>query len=327
MSKMQAVEIQGSGDSATLALCERPMPEIKPHEVLIKTAYAGLNRADIFQRQGSYAPPDGASDIPGLEVSGTIEAVGADVTSWSIGDEVCALLSGGGYAQYVTVPAIHCLPIPSNLGLKEAAGLPECVVTVWMTLMDDARLQPNESVLIHGGSSGIGTTAIQFAIAYGCQNIFNTAGSTEKCSACSDLGAQAINYREQDFVEVVKSAGGVDVVLDMVGGEYINRNLKVLKTDGRLISIAFLQGAKMDVSAGGLLMKRLSWKGSALRARSDEQKGEYISQIRQTVWPWVESGQISPLIDSVFPMDQAMQAQERMEKSLHIGKILLQIHA
>lgn len=317
---MQVLEIA----NGRLVPVTRSMPQPGAGQVLIRTAYSGLNRADIFQRQGSYAPPPGAPDVPGLEVSGHIAAMGENVCDWQEGEPVCALLSGGGYSEYVLAQADHCLPLPAGLSLREAAALPECAATVWMALLADARLQPGEVALLHGGASGIGTTGIQMLRAYGCA-VFVTVGSAEKAARCASLGATPILYRQQDFVAAVKDAGGVDAVLDIVGGEYIERSLQCLKPGGRLVSIAFLQGHKVSLSAGRLLMKRLHWMGATLRARNDEQKAAYIAALRETVWPWIEAGRLRPVIDSIYPLGEAEAAQEKMEKYLHCGKILLQV--
>lgn len=330
-AQMQAVFIQDG--HCVLRECAAPAP--KQGEVLIKIAYAGLNRADLFQKEGTYPPPQGAPNIPGLEVSGHIVALGDGVSDWAVGDCVCALLAGGGYAEYVAVPAAHCLPIPqfspspqpSPRGegdLLLAAALPECVTTIWMALFEDARIKPSERVLIHGGASGIGTTGIQMMRAHGCE-VWTTVGSPEKADLCASLGATPILYKELDFAEIIREAGSVDVVLDMVGGEYIERSLKCLRTGGRLVSLAFLQGNKVELSAGRLLLKRLHWMGATLRARSDEEKAQYLCAIRQTVWPWIAQDHLKPVIDSVFPLEEVEKAQDRMEKYLHCGKILLQI--
>lgn len=300
-------------------------PTPKPDEVLIQTAYSGVNRADLFQVEGSYPPPEGLPNIPGLEISGIIVAVGGDVTQWSVGDEVCALLGGCGYSDYVCVDASLCLPIPKTLSLKDAAALPECAATIWLALFDEANIQKVENVLVHGGSSGVGITAIQMLRAFGCE-VWVTAGTDEKCATCEKLGAKAINYKAQDFVSIIKENGGVDVVLDMVGGDYINRNLKCLKKHGRMVSIAMLNGAKADINAGGLLLKNLHWSGVTLRSQSLERKTEIIQQLQKTVWPWVENGQFTPVIDCTFPLTDASLAHDHMQKSLHIGKILLEVN-
>lgn len=302
-----------------LVLTELPTPVPAAGEVLIRVHYAGVNRADIFQREGSYKA---VNPILGLEVSGTIEELGEGVQGFALGDAVCALLSGGGYGEYVAAQAQHCLPIPHPLTLQQAAALPEAAATIWMALMDEASLQPHEKVLLHGGASGVGTLGIQMLRAYGCE-VFTTAGTPEKLAKCAALGANAIAYREQDFVEVVKEAGGVDVVLDMVGGEYIDRSLQCLNVGGRLVSIAFLQGSNVQISAGRLLMKRLRWMGATLLARPDAQKAQYVAALRETVGPWIAAGKVIPVIDSVFDLQDAAAAHEKMQKSLHCGKILL----
>ncbi len=318
---MRAVIIQNH----QLIMEERPVPVPQENELLIEVHYAGLNRADLFQMQGSYAPPpDAPQDIPGLEVSGIVAEAGDNVTRYQKGDEVCALLSGGGYAEYVTCKAPHALPVPKPLSLKQVAGLPECVTTVWMALFDEAKLAPSQTVLVHGGASGIGTTAIQMVKAYGCE-IIVTAGSKEKCALCESLSAKAIHYKEQDFVAEVKNMGGVDVILDMVGGKYMQRNLTCLRPGGRLVSIAFLNGPKAELSMGGLLLKNLRWSGVTLRGRSAEQKAAYLQDIEYTVWPWITDGTLSPVIDSVFSFKEVEKALKRMEECLHLGKILLQL--
>ncbi len=324
------------GLSPDLQPVTRLTPAPGAQEVLIRMAYAGLNRADIFQRQGSYAPSEGVTDVPGLEVSGEIAATGEAVTRWRVGDRVCALLPGGGYAEYALAHADHCLPIPAFSpqpdtfpGAKAvpelalAAALPECVTTVWMALFATARLQAGETVLVHGGASGIGTTAIQMIRAAGAV-VFATAGSDDKTALCQRLGATGINYETQDFVTHVKAEGGVDVVLDIVAGDYVAKNVKVLKPRGRLISLACLKGGQADVPVGSILLKQLSWHGLTLRNRTDAEKAYYIRQIEDTVWPWAAQGAVRPVIDSVWPLEQAAQAQEKMEKCLHCGKILLQ---
>jgi NADPH2:quinone reductase len=320
MTQMQALFI----DNAQLIMrqCTQPVPAAD--EVLIKVAYAGLNRADIFQRQWNYPAPNAQYNVAGLEVSGQIAAMGADAQGWALGDEVCALLDGGGYAEYAIAKAAHCLPIPENLSLEQAAALPECVATIWMALMDEAQVQPAERVLIHGGASGIGTTGIQMLRAHGCE-VFCTVGSADKAALCEQLGAKAILYKEQDFSAIVKAAGGADVILDMVGGDYIDRGLRCLNVGGRLVSIAFLKGADIELNAARLLLKRQRWIGTTLRARSDSQKADYIAHIRKTVWPWVELGALAPVIDSVFAFSDATHAQEKMQKYLHCGKILLKV--
>ncbi len=322
---MQAVEITKPGGPEVLALTERPMPEPAHDQVVIKVAYAGVNRPDALQRAGLYNPPPGASDLPGLEAAGEITAIGAGVTHLSVGDQVCALLPGGGYAEYVATPAAHCLPVPDGLTLKQAACLPETFYTVWSNVFMRGGLQAGERFLVHGGSSGIGTTAIQLAKAKGAR-VFTTAGSDEKCAACVDLGAeQAINYREADFFETMKAEGGADLILDMVGGPYIQRNLQALADDGRLVQIAFLQGPKMELNLVQLMTRRLTMTGSTLRPQSDLAKARIADQLREHVWPLLNAGKIAPVMDQEFALADAAAAHTRMESSAHIGKIVLKV--
>lgn len=322
---MRAVEITKPGGPEVLQLTERPVPEPGPGQVVIKVAWAGVNRPDALQRAGLYAPPPSASDLPGLEAAGEIVALGSGVTDVVVGDLVCALLPGGGYAEYVATPAAHCLPVPEGMGLKEAACLPETHFTVWSNVFTRGGLQAGERFLVHGGSSGIGTTAIQLATAFGAR-VFATAGSAEKCAACVALGAEgAINYREEDFVEVIRAQGGADLILDMVGGEYIPRNLKVLADDGRLVQIAFLNGPKVAVNFAPLMMRRLTVTGSTLRPQSDLAKARIAQDLRAAVWPLLAMKRIAPVMDQVFPLDKAHEAHARMEKSDHIGKIVLEV--
>jgi putative PIG3 family NAD(P)H quinone oxidoreductase len=294
--------------------------------VLIEVAAAGVNRPDILQRQGAYPPPPGASDIPGLEIAGTVVALGQGVSDWALGDEVLALVTGGGYAAYCTAPAPQCLAIPSTLEMDEAAALPETFFTVWSNVFERAALKPGETLLIHGGSSGIGTAAIQIAHALG-STVIVTAGSDDKCGACEVLGADhAINYRDQDFVEAVKKitdGRGVDVILDMVGGDYVQRNLKILAADGRLVNIAFLNGSKVEVDLMTLMLKRLTITGSTLRARSVEFKAAIAAQLKAKIWPLIEAGKITPFIHATFTLEEAAEAHALMESSEHIGKIVL----
>lgn len=319
---MSCIEIS----NGKLVPASRPLPRPATGEVLIQVAAAGVNRPDVLQRQGAYPPPPGASDIPGLEIAGTIVALGDGVTSWSIGDEVMALVTGGGYAGYCTAPAPQCLPVPSTLEMDEAAAVPETFFTVYSNVFQRAGLQPGETLLVHGGSSGIGTTAIQMAHALG-STVIATAGNDGKCGACQVLGADhTINYREEDFVEVVKEltdGRGVDVILDMVGGEYVQRNLKALAVDGRLVNIAFLQGSKVEVDLMALMLKRLTMSGSTLRARSVDFKAAIAVELKDKIWPLIEAVEISPFIHATFPLEQAQQAHELMESSEHIGKIVL----
>jgi NADPH2:quinone reductase len=322
---MHCIEIREPGEPDVLVDAERPVPVPGDGQVLIQVAAAGVNRPDVIQRLGQYPPPDGASDLPGLEVSGTIVATGIDAGSWRPGDEVCALLGGGGYAEYAVADAGCCLAKPQAVSLENAAALPETVFTVWHNVFERGALKPKERLLVHGGSSGIGTTAIQMAKAHGAEVII-TAGTEEKCAACRDLGADlAINYKSEDFVEIVRglSPKGVDVILDMVGGDYIAGNLKCLRPDGRLVFIAFLQGAKTTVDFMPLMLKRLTVTGSTLRSRSLNDKAAIASAVGQTVWPWVEQGVLKPKIDRILPLSGAAEAHRIMESSSHIGKILL----
>jgi len=322
---MKAVEILQSGGPEVLAVADVAMPEPCHGQVRIKVAYAGVNRPDVLQRAGLYNPPKGASPLPGLEAAGTISAVGAGVTDWAVGDQVCALLPGGGYAQEVVTSAAHCLPVPVGLTLKQAACLPETFFTVWSNVFMRGRLSAGERFLVHGGSSGIGTTAIQLASAFGAR-VFATAGSEEKCAACSALGAErAVNYREADFVDVMKAEGGANLILDMVGGEYLPRNVSALANDGRLVQIAFLQGAKVELNFTHVMMKRLTITGSTLRPQSDLAKAEIARQLSQNVWPLLEAGRVVPVIDSEFSLEDASAAHARMETSTHIGKIVLKV--
>jgi len=326
MITMNAIEITAPGGPEVLQSCTRPRPVPNADQVIIQVAYAGVNRPDALQRAGLYNPPAGASDLPGLEASGTVVEVGENVADLVVGDRVCALLPGGGYAEYVATPAAHCLPIPTGLSMKQAACLPETFFTVWSNVFMRGGLQAGECILIHGGSSGIGTTAIQLANAFGGR-VFVTAGSDEKCQACTDLGAErAINYREEDFVDAMRAVGGADVILDMVGGPYIPRNLKALADDGRLVQIAFLQGPKTEVNFAQLMTRRLTFTGSTLRPQSDLAKAKIAQQLRDVVWPLLSQGKIAPVMDSTFKMTEAAAAHSRMESSAHIGKIVLAVH-
>jgi NADPH2:quinone reductase len=322
---MRAVEISAPGGPDVLQLVDRPRPEPDHGQVVIQVAWAGVNRPDALQRAGLYNPPPTASDLPGLEASGIIAAIGTGVTGWAVGDPVCALLPGGGYAEYVATPAAHCLPVPEGMGLKEAACLPETYFTVWSNVFTRGGLKGGERFLIHGGSSGIGTTAIQLANHFGAR-VFVTAGSDAKCQACVDLGAEvAINYRDADFVEVMKAEGGADLILDMVGGSYIQRNLTALADDGRLVQIAFLQGPKVELNLVQLMTRRLTMTGSTLRPQSDLAKARIAQDLREAVWPLLAAGRIGPVMDSEFPLDQATAAHARMESSGHIGKIVIEV--
>ena len=322
---MRAIEISSHGGPSVLKATTRRRPEPAHGHVVIEVAFAGVNRPDALQRAGLYNPPRGASDLPGLEASGTIAAIGSGVSEWTIGDSVCALLPGGGYAEFVSTPAAHCLPVPEGLGLKEAACLPETYFTVWSNVFTRGSLKGGERFLVHGGSSGIGTTAIQLAHHFGAR-VFTTAGSEEKCQACRELGAEvAINYRETDFVDVIKSEGGADLILDMVGGSYIQRNLSALADDGRLVQIAFLQGPTERINMVQLMTRRLTMTGSTLRPQTDLAKARIAQDLRETVWPLLAKGRIAPVLDSEFPLNQAADAHTRMESSNHIGKIVLSV--
>jgi len=322
---MRAVEISQPGPPDVLKLTERPVPRPAHGQVVIRVAWAGVNRPDALQRAGAYAPPPGASDLPGLEASGEVVALGAGVQNVAVGDQVCALLPGGGYAEYVATPAAHCLPVPAGMGLKEAACLPETYFTVWTNVFTRGGLEAGERFLVHGGSSGIGTTAIQLARAFGAR-VFTTAGSDAKCKVCLDLGAEtAVNYRNEDFVEVLREQGGANLILDMVGGAYIPRNIKALADDGRLVQIAFLQGPKVELNFAQLMMRRLSITGSTLRPQSDLAKARIAADLRDAVWPLLESGQVAPVMDSEFDLTEAAAAHSRMESSQHIGKIVLRV--
>lgn len=324
MAKMRVIEISEPGGPEVLKLAERDIPEPGAGEILLKVAYAGVNRPDALQRAGLYAPPPTASDLPGLEASGEVIAAG-EGAGFKPGDLVCGLLPGGGYAEYVITPAAHCLPIPEGMGLKEAACLPETYFTVWSNVFMRGGLQGGERFLIHGGSSGIGTTAIQLAREAGAR-VFVTAGSDDKCQACLDLGAErAINYREEDFVEVMKAEGGANLILDMVGGSYLPRNVKALADDGRLVQIAFLQGPKIELNFAQLMTRRLTITGSTLRPQSDLAKAKIAEQLAEHVWPMLNAGRVGPVMDSEFPLEQAAQAHARMESSGHIGKIVLKV--
>lgn len=327
---MIAIAIREPGPADVLVPVERPMPTPGPHEVLIAVAAAGVNRPDVMQRQGRYTPPPGTTDIPGLEVSGTITALGPGVTRWAVGDRVCALLAGGGYAEYCVAPDVQCLRVPEGVSLAEAAALPEVMFTVWSNVFERGRLAAGESILVHGGSSGIGTAAIQLAKAYGAR-VFATAGSAAKCAACEALGAErCINYREEDFVAVIRAVTadrGVDVVLDMVAGDYMQRNIDVLAMDGRLVQIAQLGGYRATINTIPILQRRLTITGSTLRARPVEEKGRLAREVEQHVWPLIESGAVRVLIHETFPLAQASDAHARMEASTHIGKLILQVQS
>jgi NADPH2:quinone reductase len=319
------VEITQHGEPDVLVPTSRPVPQPRYGEVLIKLAYAGVNRPDALQRAGLYNPPPGASDLPGLEGAGEVVAVGDGVTGIVLGDAVCALLPGGGYAEYATAPAAHCLPVPAGLSLKQAACLPETFFTVWSNVFMRGGLQAGERFLVHGGSSGIGTTAIQLAAAFGAR-VFATAGSDEKCAACRDLGAEvAINYRDADFVQVMRDHDRADLILDMVGGPYMQRNIKALANDGRLVQIAFLQGSKAELNMMEVMTRRLTLTGSTLRPQSDLAKACIADQLSEQVWPLLSAGTVATVMDQEFDLVDAAAAHTRMESSAHIGKIVLKV--
>jgi putative PIG3 family NAD(P)H quinone oxidoreductase len=322
---MRAVEIREPGGPEVLVPATMPVPVPGHGQIVIRVAWAGVNRPDALQRAGAYAPPASASPLPGLEASGHVAAVGPGVARWKVGDAVCALLPGGGYAEHVATQADHALPIPPGIGLREAAGLPETCFTVWSNAVLRGGLRAGERFLVHGGSSGIGTTAIQIARALGAR-VFATAGSAEKCAACEALGAErAINYRDEDFVAVMKADGGADLILDMVGGPYLPRNVRALADDGRLVQIAFLQGPKVELNFAEVMMRRLTITGSTLRPQSDLAKARYAAEIERHVWPMVTGGALKVLIDSEFDLADAALAHARMERSDHIGKIVLKV--
>ncbi|MBL8630125.1 MAG: NAD(P)H-quinone oxidoreductase [Rhodospirillaceae bacterium] len=324
---MRAVEIKTPGGPEVLVATTRPTPAPKTGEVLIKVEAAGVNRPDVVQRLGQYPAPPGSSDLPGLEVAGAIVAVGDGVSALKVGDKVCALIPGGGYAEYATADQGSCLPWPQGFTAIEACAIPETFFTVWHNVFQRGGLKPGESLLVHGGSSGIGTTAIQVAKALG-SFVIATAGSDEKCDACKKLGADiAINYRTQDFVEVIRAlpAKGVDVILDMVGGDYFARNLKCLKTDGRMVSIAFLKGAKTEADLSQIMLKRLTLTGSTLRNRDLGFKAALAAEVKAHVWPLLAARKVAPLIHTTFALEDAAKAHALMESSGHIGKIVLKI--
>jgi len=322
---MRAVEITEAGGPDVLRPTERPVPTPGAGEILIRLAYAGVNRPDALQRAGLYAPPPWASDLPGLEGAGEVVAIGPDVSGVAVGDQVCALLPGGGYADYVVTPAAHALPVPQGLDLKQAACLPETFFTVWSNVFMRGGLVAGERFLVHGGSSGIGTTAIQLAHVFGAR-VFATAGSAEKCAACAELGAErAINYRDEDFVEVLRDEGGADLILDMVGGDYLPKNVKALADEGRLVQIAFLKGPKVELNFAQVMMRRLTITGSTLRPQSDLAKARIASELRAHVWPLIAAGRVRPVMDSEFALEDAAAAHARMESSAHVGKIALKV--
>jgi len=327
-SKSHAILCRNAGEPDVMHWAERTTPVPAPDEVLIKVAAAGVNRVDILQRRGKYPPPPGASDILGMEVSGEVVAIGNKVQRWKMGDKVCALLASGGYVEYVAAPEMQCLPVPQNMSMAEVAALPECIITVWANVFEAAGLKPGETVLVHGGSSGIGTTAIQMIKLHGGK-IIVTAGSDEKCAACRKVGADAaINYKDEDFVSAVireTNQRGVDIVLDMIGGDYVARNLSVLAPFGRHVSISTQQGRVATIDLRDIMQKRLTITGSTLRGRSQEEKACLVKEVEAKVWPWVLSGQLKPLVSHSFPIKKVAEAHKVMESSAHIGKIVLEI--
>ena len=325
---MRVVEISSFGGPEVLKLNQREIPTPDGNQILIQNASAGVNRPDILQRSGSYNPPKEASDLPGLESAGTIVAVGERVTRWKIGDEVCALLPGGGYAEYSLTHENHALPVPKGMDFNIAAAICETFFTVWSNVFMRGGLKAGETILIHGGSSGIGTTAIQLAELFGAR-VFTTVGSAEKAGVCKELGAElAINYKSQDFVEEIRGITdrkGVDLILDMVGGDYLPKNVKILADDGRLVQIAFLQGPKIELNFAQLMVRRLTITGSTLRPQSDLAKARIAEDLIEKVFPYLEAGRIKPIMDSTFKLDEVVEAHKKMESSKHIGKIVLEI--
>jgi putative PIG3 family NAD(P)H quinone oxidoreductase len=322
---MRAIVISAPGSPGVLKIEERPMPGEGPSDVLVRVEAAGVNRPDIMQRLGRYAPPPGASDVPGLEVAGTIERVGPEVERWRPGDRVCALVAGGGYAEFCAVPEPQCLPIPTRLDRVHAAAIPETFFTVWTNLFQRAALSQGESVLIHGGTSGIGTTAIQLASAFGAV-AFATAGSDDKCAACERLGARAINYRTTDFVQAIRELTenqGVNVILDIIGGEYFGRNMECLAKDGRLVQIGLQGGMKAEINLSVLMQRRATLTGSTLRPRTVQEKGAIARDLEVHVWPLLAAGTVKPLVHSVFPLERAADAHRALESGNVIGKVVL----
>lgn len=322
---MLAIEISTPGGPEVLRPVERPTPQPGAGEVLVRVEAAGVNRPDILQRLGHYPPPRGASDIPGLEIAGTVAAVGPAVDRWRGGDRVCALVAGGGYAEYCTAPAGQCLPVPKKLETAAAAAVPETFFTVWTNLFQRAAFRPGERVLIHGGTSGIGTTAIQLARAFGAGEIFATAGTDAKCAACERLGARAINYRTTDFAETLRgmAGGGVDIVLDIVGGEYLQKNIDCLAMHGRLVQIGLLGGARAQINLTPLMQRRLTLTGSTLRSRTVEEKVAIARELEEQVWPLIEAGTVAPIVHRVLPLAEAAQAHRLLEAGEVIGKVVL----
>lgn len=326
---IKVIEISQPGGPDVLRPAIRPMPVPGPGQVLVRVAAAGVNRPDVLQRQGGYPPPPGASDIPGLEIAGDVVALGDGVAGPLVGDHVCALVTGGGYGEYCVADAVCCLPVPLGFDMVKAAALPETFFTVWYNVFQRAHLAPGETFLVHGGTSGIGTTALQLAKAFGAAKIFATAGSPEKCNICRQLGADiAIDYKIEDFAEAVKAEQGkkgVDVILDMVGGDYIPRNIAILANDGRLVNIAFLKGAKAEINFLPVMLKRLTLTGSTLRIQSADKKAIIARELHEKVWPLLDKGQVAPMIHATFPLADAAKAHRLMESSAHAGKIVLEV--
>ena len=323
---MQVIEITEAGGPEVLASATRPVPQPRANEVLVQVAAAGINGPDLMQRRGLYPPPKGASDLLGLEIAGTVVALGAEVKAWSVGDQMCALTDGGGYAEFCAVLASHCLPIPTGLSLIEAAGIPESFCAVWSNVFMGVGLTQGETFLVHGGAGGIGTSAIQLAKAFGAR-VYATDSPAERCAACVQLGAdRVIDYQEEDFVEVLRNeAQGANVILDIVGGDYIARNIRAAAPDARLIQLAFNKGSTVEINLMPIMLKRLVYTGSTLRSRPDTFKTEIIRQLKEKVWPLIEAGQIKPLLYKTFPLAQAAEAHRLMESATHIGKIMLEI--
>lgn len=328
--RMLAIEIAAPGGPDVLRAVERPVPEPGPGDVLVRVEAAGVNRPDIMQRLGKYPPPPGASDLPGLEIAGTVVKAGRSVQRWREGDRVCALLAGGGYAAFCVAPALQCLPVPEGYTMAEAAAVPETFFTVWTNLFQRAAMREGEVVLIHGGTSGIGTTAIQLARAFGASGVFATAGSLEKCAACERLGAHAINYRTEDFVQVVRdrtSGRGVDVILDIVGGDYLQRNIDAMAMHGRLVQVGLLGGSRAQINLAPLMQRRLTLTGSTLRVRTVEEKGAIANELEARVWPLLASRQVTPVVDRILPLQEAAEAHRLLEAGEIIGKIVLEVDA
>lgn len=323
---MQVVEITAAGGPEVLVPATRPLPQPRADQVLVQVAAAGVNGPDIMQRRGLYPPPKGASDLPGLEIAGTVVAVGSEVNEWSIGDQVCALTDGGGYAEFCAVLASHCLPIPRGLSLMEAAGIPESFFAVWSNVFMGVGLIQGETFLVHGGAGGIGTTAIQLAKAFGAR-VYATDSPAERCAACKALGAdRVIDYNEEDFVDVLRNeAGGANVILDIVGGDYVARNIRAAAPDARIIQLAFNKGSTVEINLMPIMLKRLVYTGSTLRSRPDVFKTEIARQLKEKVWPLIEGGQIKPLLSKTFPLTQAADAHRLMESATHTGKIMLDV--